>query len=126
MWVKDGKAFKNPILIERTINNEVKQMYTQVSNLTKSNSLLPTLGYTWIENTVTTIYVPKKYSKLKIVRLLGDNWQIIKAQLDAAGLLDQFILADYLKEDDPFFQEFISTLPEELVNQLDNCLWEAD
>ena len=32
-----------------------------------------------------TAPAPKKYSKLKIIRMLGDQWETYRAQLEASG-----------------------------------------
>ena len=56
----------------------------------------------------------KKYSKLKIIRLLGDQWETYRTQLESAGLLDQFWAAEYLAEDDPAFAAFLAGVPEEV------------
>lgn len=68
----------------------------------------------------------KKYSTLKIIRALGEAWPEYRARLEAAGFLDQFFAANYLKSTDEVFREFIATVPEELKQQLDNCLWDAE
>ena len=67
---------------------------------------------------------PKKYSKLKIIRFLGDQWETYRAQLEAAGYLDQFFAAEYLAEDDPVFAAFMANVPEETKEKLGECLWE--
>ena len=67
---------------------------------------------------------PKKYSKLKIIRLLGDQWETYRTQLESAGYADQFWAAEYLAEDDPVFSAFIAGVPEEVRELLDQCLWE--
>ena len=64
---------------------------------------------------------PKQYSQLKIIRALGDEWQIYRKMLEDAGVLDQFFAADYLQEDDPVFAEFISNVPDELKTRLAEC-----
>lgn len=68
----------------------------------------------------------KKYSTLKIIRALGDEWQNYRARLEAAGYLDQFFAANYLASTDPVFQAFLATVPDEVKAQLENCLWEAE
>lgn len=68
---------------------------------------------------------PKKYSRLKIIRALGPKWNDYRAQLEAAGLLDEFFAAEYMAEDDPAFFAFLKSVPEELLSKLDGCLWEA-
>lgn len=65
-----------------------------------------------------------KYSTLKIIRTLGDDWQTYKAQMEAAGVLDQFYAANYLRSDDPVFAAFLENVPDEVKNKLSECLWE--
>ena len=65
-----------------------------------------------------------KYSTLKIIRTLGDDWQTYKAQMEAAGVLDQFYAANYLKSDDPVFAAFLENVPDEVKNKLSECVWE--
>lgn len=65
-----------------------------------------------------------KYSTLKIIRALGDDWQTYKAQMEAAGVLDQFYAANYLKSDDPVFAAFLENVPDEVKNKLSECVWE--
>jgi hypothetical protein len=65
-----------------------------------------------------------KYSTLKIIRTLGDDWQTYKAQMEAVGVLDQFYAANYLKSDDPVFAAFLENVPDEVKNKLSECLWE--
>ena len=66
----------------------------------------------------------RKYSKLKIIRALGAEWETYRQQLEQAGMLDQFFAAEYLAEDDPVFVSFMATVPEELKEKLNECLWE--
>ena len=80
--------------------------------------------YTY-EETEENIEMPVvKYSTLKIIRKLGDAWPAYKAQMEAAGVLDQFYAANYLRSDDPVFAAFIANVPEEVKAQLDECVWE--
>lgn len=65
-----------------------------------------------------------KYSTLKIIRTLGDDWQTYKAQMEAVGVLDQFYAANYLKSDDPVFAAFLENVPDEVKNKLSECVWE--
>ncbi len=64
---------------------------------------------------------PKRYSKLKIIRALGDGWAAKKAQLEAAGLYDLFMAAAFMAEDDPAFAAFCETLTEEERAKLEEC-----
>ena len=65
-----------------------------------------------------------KYSTLKIIRTLGDDWQTYKAQIEAVGVLDQFYAANYLRSDDPVFAAFLENVPDEFKNKLSECVWE--
>ena len=67
---------------------------------------------------------PKKYSTLKIIRTLGDEWEGYRTRLEVAGYLDQFFAANYLAEDDPVFMAFIATVPDEVKEMLDMCIWD--
>ena len=67
---------------------------------------------------------PERYSTLKIIRALGEDWETYRAALAEAGVLDQFFAANYLASDDPVFQAFVATVPEEIVSRLDECQWE--
>lgn len=68
---------------------------------------------------------PKRYSKLKIIRALGDGWEAKKLQLEQAGLYDQFVAAAWLAEDDPAFAAVLATLTPEERELLDaECLYE--
>ena len=66
----------------------------------------------------------RKYSKLKIIRALGDEWETYKTQMQNAGLLDEFFAAEYLAEDDPVFVAFMASVPEDVKEKLKECLWE--
>lgn len=65
--------------------------------------------------------IPKRYSQLKIIRALGEEWQTYRKMLEDAGVLDQFFAADYLQEDDPVFTAFIANVPDELKARLTEC-----
>lgn len=66
----------------------------------------------------------RKYSKLKIIRVLGEKWETYRQQMEKAGMLDQFFAAEYLAEDDPVFAAFMANVPEEVKEKLGECLWE--
>ena len=70
------------------------------------------------------IVEPKKYSTLKIIRTLGDEWEGYRTLLSTAGVLDQFFAANYLSEDDPVFVAFLENVPEDVKAMLDLCEWE--
>lgn len=86
------------------------------------------LGYTDVPPVIPeAIVTPKKYSKLAIIRALGDGWAAKRAELEASGLLDQFFAADYLLETDEVFAGVLATLTEEQKTMLDaQCQWSAE
>ena len=69
---------------------------------------------------------PKKYSTLKIIRTLGEDWEGYRTRLEVAGYLDQFFAANYLAEDDPVFVAFMATVPDEVKDLLEMCEWEEN
>ncbi len=68
----------------------------------------------------------KKYSTLKIIRALGDEWANYRKQLEEAGVVDQFFAANYLAANDPVFVAFLATVPEEVREKLEECEWEPE
>ena len=66
----------------------------------------------------------KKYSTLKIIRALGDEWENYRRKLEEAGVIDQFFAANYLAGNDPVFVAFLATVPEEVREKLEECQWE--
>jgi len=68
----------------------------------------------------------KKYSTLKIIRALGDEWENYRKQLEEAGVVDQFFAANYLAANDPVFVAFLATVPEEVREKLEECEWEPE
>ena len=75
-------------------------------------------GWEWVEP-------PKRYSKLKVIRALGERWPEYKAGLEANGLLDEFMAAQFLAADDPAFAAVYATLSEAEKATLDaECLYE--
>ena len=68
---------------------------------------------------------PKRYSKLKVIRALGEGWAAKKAMIEQAGLWDQFVAAAFLAEDDPAFAAVLATLTPEERELLDaECLYD--
>lgn len=97
-YVKDGVPFKNPLHLNgRVIFNPTPQELIDA-------------GY--------TVKLPKakprkkeiKFSKLKIIELLGDKWTELRAQIEELGLLERFNQATYLSLDNPDFRLFFQTL----------------
>ena len=68
----------------------------------------------------------KKYSTLKIIRALGDDWENYRKLLEEAGVIDQFFAANYLAGNDPVFVAFLATVPEEVREKLEECQWEPE
>ena len=67
----------------------------------------------------------RKYSKLKIIETLGENWNAWKAKIEAAGLLDYWNNCQYLASDYPAFKQFYRQLsPEERKLLNTRCRWE--
>ncbi len=116
MWKKDNKVFVNPLRFDgKMIFNPTDEM-------------LKAAGFEWVEPEVPDpVELPKRYSTLKIIRALGDEWQSYKSKLETAGVIDQFFAANYLSADDPVFMAFIENVPEELQEKLNNeCIWEEN
>lgn len=67
---------------------------------------------------------PKRYSKLKVIRALGERWPEYRAGLEAAGLWDQFVAAAWLDESDPAFAAVLATLTPEEREALAGCEYE--
>ena len=115
MWKKDGIVWNGGSIIvgDRRIFNPTPEH-------------LKAAGYVWEEPIVPEpIELPKRYSTLKIIRALGEDWSEYKAMLEAADVADQFFAANYLSSDDPVFMAFIANVPEELKARLDiECIWE--
>ena len=82
--------------------------------------------YTYEETGEQVQEAVKKYSTLKIIRALGDEWSAYKAQLEAAGVADQFFAAQYLRSDDPVFKAFMENVPGEVSVRLAECLYDED
>lgn len=112
MWIKDGKVFSGGSLV-----NNGRRIFNS------TDAQMRDAGYEWVEPPAPEPPT-KKYSKLKIIRALADDWATYKAQIEAAGVLDQFMAAEYLAENDPVFAAFLATVPEDVKSRLDECLWE--
>ncbi len=67
---------------------------------------------------------PKRYSKLKIIRALGDKWEAYKLAIEQAGLWDEFVAAAWLSEDDPAFAAMWETLSDTEKEALAGCEYE--
>ncbi len=117
MWKKDGKIYNGGSIVHdgfRIFNPSAK--------------VLKEAGFVWEEPApVAPVEAPKRYSTLKIIRALGDEWAAYKTMLESAGVLDQFFAANYLSADDPVFTAFVANVPEELKARLDaECIWEEN
>jgi len=109
MWTKDGKTYTGGGII-------VDGMW----HSTPTPEMFTIAGWEWVEPPAPEPE-PKRYSKLKVIRALGENWAAKKAELEAAGLLDQFMAAQYLAEDDPAFAAVLATLTEAEREALTGC-----
>ena len=112
MWMKDGKIFSGNSVVcgdRRIFNPDAETMRRA--------------GYEWVEPPAPPA-PPKRYSRLKIVRKLGDQWPAYRSQIESAGLMEDFRYAEYLSEDDPSFAAFLENVPDEVKALLDECLWE--
>ncbi len=115
LWIKDGKLFNGRITI-----NGVTSFVTDPDlhpDLMREAGFVP---YT----PPAPIPAPKRYSKLKVIRALGERWGEYKAGLEANGLLDEFLAAQFLAEDDPAFAAVYETLTDEEKAALEECLYE--
>ena len=115
MWTSGSKVFQNPLRIDGAVvfNPNAEQ--------------LTAAGY------VQTFPVPvssggilevRRYSKLKIIRALGDGWAVKKAELEAAGMYDEFVNAAFLQSDDPVFASIHADLSAEERVLLEACRYE--
>lgn len=113
IWVDDnGNFFHNPLRYNgRMIFNPPAKLLIEA-------------GYhEYIPPTPEPTPVIYKFSKYKIKQLLGDEgWELKKAELEAAGLYDDFVLAECLATDDPLFGPIWEDLSEEEKQLLiENC-----
>ena len=112
MWIKDGVIYQNGgiYLDGMWYSNPTPEQFRAAG---------------WEEYTPPPVPpAPKRYSKLKIIRALGDGWAAKKAQLEAAGLYDLFMAAQFMAEDDPGFAAFCETLTAEEREALDECIYD--
>jgi hypothetical protein len=116
---------KDGVKLFKTYSDEnVKIRQVETGNVYDVAIDVENAPYTY-EETEEKIEMPVvKYSTLKIIRTLGDDWEAYKQMMIAAGVLDQFYAANYLRSDDPVFAAFITNVPEEVKAQLDKCVWE--
>lgn len=90
----------------------------------------------WEDCDITSVEVePMKYSTLSIKRELDrlGRWDATKALLTASGFWDDYVLANYLDEQDEVFKTACTALvekgivtSEELKELLPRCVWTAD
>lgn len=110
-WIKDGQRFSG-VLVQngRRIFNP-------------SDADLLAAGYQPVAEPETpeAPLAVKRYSTLKIIRQLQDDWGVWRAKLEQAGVLDQFLAANYLRADDPVMAEFIARLTPTELAQLSEC-----
>ena len=86
MWVKDGVPFSGGSLV-----------YNGRRIFNPTDAQMREAGYEWEEPPAPPAPepLPKRYSKLKIIRVLGDAWETYKAQIEAASLTGRLSRADY-------------------------------
>ena len=114
LWIKDGVIFRGRLVI----NGRVSFVSGE-----PDPELMRSLGYE--EYTpAPPVPAPKRYSKLKVIRALGDGWEAKKLQLEQAGLYDQFVAAAWLEEDDPAFAAVYASLTDEEKAALEECRYE--
>ena len=115
MWKKDNEIYNGNSIV-----------FDGMRIFNPTPEMLEKAGYVWEEPIIPEpVEVPKRYSTLKIIRALGDDWAAYKTQLETAGVLDQFFAANYLAADDPVFMAFVANVPEDLIARLDaECIWE--
>ena len=109
MWIKDGKEYTGGGVI-----------LDGVRHLAPTREQFTSAGYVWVEPPPAS----KRYSKLKIIRALGSAWEAKKIQLEAAGLYDQFVAAQFLAEDDPAFAAVYASLSAGEKAALEECLYD--
>ena len=122
IWAKieDGRIVYPP-------KNDIE---TGAFNVDKNEAWLIEHGYSqWTAEELEPyqpkpVELPKKYSTLKIIRTLDEDWETYRTQLEQAGYLDQFWAANYLKEDDPAFVAFMQNVPDAVKEMLSSCEWE--
>ena len=102
MWKKDGKTYTGGGVV-----------VDGVRHLAPTQEQFREAGWTWTEPP------PKRYSKLKVIRALGEGWADKREELEAAGVLDEFMAAQFLAEDDPVFGGIYAGLTDEERRILD-------
>lgn len=112
MWAKDGKTYTGGGIV-------VAGMW----HSTPTAEMFRAAGWTWTEPPAP-VPLPKRYSKLKVIRALGEGWAAKKAELEAAGVLDEFMAAAFLDESDPAFAAVLATLTEAEREALAGCEYE--
>ena len=113
MWTKNGKPYDGKLIL-----SDGTRVWGASDDMLREN------GYVWVESP-TSEPGPKRYSKLKVIRALGDAWAEKKAELEAAGVYDLFMAAQFLSTDDPAFGPVYEHLTAEEKRILDEeCLYE--
>lgn len=113
MWMKDGVVYTGKLVLP-----------DGTRKWGASDEELLANGWEWVEPAPPEPG-PKRYSKLKIIRALGEAWPQKKAELEAAGVLDQFMAAQFMAEDDPGFAPVYASLTDEEKRILDEeCRYE--
>ena len=114
MWVKDGKP------VGRVIEYGGYRIFNPTAEQYRS------AGCEWVDPPEPPLPepAPLRYSKYKIIRLLGEDWPVYKQQILDAGVYDMFQNAEYLEEGDVLFDAFMEKVPQELKEKLSECFWE--
>ena len=110
-WKKDGQIFAGRLVI----NGRVSFVSGE-----PDPALMRSLG--WEEYTPPA--PQKRYSKLKVIRKLGETWPAKKLQLEQAGLWDEFDQSSWLAEDDPAFAAVYATLTDAEKAALEECQYD--
>lgn len=107
-WKKDGQIFDGRLVLDGRVSFIAGELPAEQ---------MRNLGY--------EEYVPpKRYSKLKIVRKLGEAWPAKKLQLEQAGLWDEFDQSSWLEETDATFAAVYATLTDAEKAMLEECRYE--
>lgn len=114
LWIKDGVIFRGRLVINGRVSFVAGEPPAE---------LMRSLGY---EEYVPPPPepAPKRYSKLKVIRALGDGWEAKKLELEQAGLYDEFMAAQFLAEDDPAFAAVYASLTDEEKTALEECQYD--
>ena len=114
LWIKDGKLFDGRLTLDGKVMFIAGEPDPELMRRAGYEEYVPPPPEP----------APKRYSKLKVIRALGDGWEAKKLQLEQAGLYDQFVAAAWLEEDDPAFAAVYATLTDTEKEALEECLYD--